>query len=328
MKVLAFGEVMMRLMVMGKKTLIQGNNLEYMFTGTGVNILGALGKMGHETRLLTKLSDDSIGESAKSQIMSLGIDTGCIPFERGYTGMYFLEEGFGLRSSKVTYSNRRESTFSQSGIEDYDIEKALEGVDLVHLCGISLAMNPRLREVVYALGRKAKERNIKVVFDFNYRPALWNSVEEAKGHYENILEVSDIVFATERDAAEILGMKKSGDEGLLTEMVRKYDLDFIGGTIRKKESLESQTLKGFVVDSEKTYYSKEYKFQVYDRIGGGDGFAAGLIHSYLSNHSHEKTAEFATVSGVLAHTNYGDTPISTVEDIEELLEGRFQEIKR
>ena len=318
----------MRLMVTNKKTLIQGSNLEYMFTGTGVNILGALDKMEHDTRLLTTLSKDSLGESAKSQIMSLGIDCSSILFKDGYTGMYFLEEGFGLRSSKVTYTNRRESVFSLSNISDYDIDKALEGVALIHFCGISLAINEGLREVVYTLAKKANKKGIKVVFDFNYRSTLWNSQEEAKVHYENILEYSDIVFATERDAKEILQMKSEEDENILHKMVKRYNLEFISGTIRTKESHENQSLKGFIISEDDSYYSKEYNFQVFDRIGGGDGFAAGILHSYLSGYSKEKSVEFATVSGVLAHTNYGDTPISKVEDIEDIVSGNFQDIKR
>lgn len=334
MRVAAFGEVMMRLMVTEKKTITQGNRMEYMFTGTGLNILGALIKMGHEGRLISKISHDSLGNAAMSAIMGLGIETRHIARGKGYSGMYFLEEGHGMRASKVTYSNRRESTFSRSQIGDYDIEGVLEGIDAIHMCGISLATCEELREVVYTLADRAKEKGIRVIFDFNYRPSIWEDTTDVKKHYERMLSYSDIVFATERDAKNLLGLTTDHDErqgeieDLLVRVAKAYDLELVAGTIREGSGVGEQRLQGFVVDQKKAVFSREYKLHILDRIGGGDGYAAGIIHGVLEKYEPERLVEYATVSGVLAHTNYGDTPLSTREDIEEILRGEYRDLKR
>lgn len=334
MRILAFGEVMMRLVVPRKMTIAQGNTLEYMYTGTGVNILGALIKMGHEGRLLSKVSSDSIGEGALAHLRGLSIDTDFITRGTGFTGMYFLEEGFGLRSSKVTYNDRKNSLFSTSSFSDYNINGALDSVDAIHICGISIAMNGNLRESLYKILDAAKSKGIKIVFDFNYRPSMWEEKVDAKKHYERMLSYSDVIFATEMDARYILGMdgqfkdREQEIEVLLKKVAQKYDLDLVAGTIRTRSSIEDQTLKGFVQTKTRVVFSKDYKLSVYDRIGGGDGYAAGIIHSYLEGYTLEKAVEYATISGVLAHTNYGDTPVSTSHDIEEILEGNVRELKR
>lgn len=87
--ILAFGEVMMRLEVLGNKRLFQTKTLEYSFSGTGVNILSGLGHFGHEVKLLSKLPANSLGEAAKAYINSLGIDTSNVIYGDNYLGMYF-----------------------------------------------------------------------------------------------------------------------------------------------------------------------------------------------------------------------------------------------
>ena len=337
MKVSAFGEVMMRCSVPNKKKLFQSNNLEYMFSGTGLNVVGQLRRFGLDTELITKLPENPLGEAAISSIQGLGIDTSKISKGGEFMGIYFLEEGFGKRSSVVTYTDRRGSSFCKSKLRDFDIDILLENVEMLHLCGISLAMNDNIREIMFSLAEKAKQKGILVVFDCNYREKLWKRrYEEAIPNYKRIIEYSDIVFASEKDISNIFGIKSEKEnaeiEEILTDLIPefalKYDLKLVAGTIRDNKTINDQRLKGFAYEKKKIYFSEFQDLEVYDRIGGGDAYTSGILYKYLKKAKLKEMVDFAVASAILGHTTYGDTPISTLSEIEEVLHGNFSEVKR
>lgn len=333
-KVLAFGEVMMRLMVPDYKKLSQSRNLEYIFTGTGVNILGALEKLGHKGSLLTKLPENALGESAKLYISGLGIDTSHISMGDNYLGIYFLEKGYGVRGSRVTYGDRLNSSFCKSQISDYDIDKALEGVGLIHFCGISLAVTKNVRETALNLMYRAKEKRIKIAFDCNYRVTLWDSYDEARELYKEVLAHTDIVFAGQLDATNLLGYTSYFTQteerlsDLFKQIIKDFNIECICGTLRESNDISRQKLKGYVITKDNSFFSKYYEFDIYDRIGTGDAFAAGIIHSLLEGYSFNETVEFSICSAVLAHTTYGDTPVCTLDEIICLKNGNMKELIR
>lgn len=332
-RVMAFGEVMMRFSIPDNKKLFQVRNLEYSFSGTGVNVLSGLAHFGHQGKLLSRLPKNMVGEAAKSFVSSLGIDTSFISWGGEYMGMYFLESGFGDRASKVTYTNRLESSFCTSSFIDYDIENALENIDLIHFCGISLGVTENVRNTIFKIAEKAKEKGVLIAFDCNFRSTLWKDYLEARPYYEKMLQLSDIVFLTERDGKSILGLsseKVSEEEerfDIFTQISKKYNLKFIAGTKREIISNNLHEIQGFIYSDNKIYYTEKRKFEVLDRIGGGDGFVSGILHGFLSGFSFEKTVEFGVASGILAHMTYGDSPISSVSDVENIL-GKTKDIIR
>jgi 2-dehydro-3-deoxygluconokinase len=333
-KVVAFGEVMMRLQVPNYKKLEQSRTLEYLFSGTGVNILSALSKYGHTTELMSKLPHTNLGDAAMSYIRSLGISTSYVLRGGEYMGIYFLENGFGVRGTHVTYTNRKESSFCQARKEEYEYDKLLEDVEAIHFCGISLAVTLNVRETVVTLAREAKKRNITVCFDCNYRPKLWDSYEQAKTLYEEMLALSDICLMTEKDAMHILGMKTKETERtkqleeLLPKVAEKYNIHTIAGTMRETISTNTQQLTGFIIRNGEVAYSRSHTFDVFDRIGGGDGYTSGIIHGHIMQWPQEKIVEFSIASAVLAHTTYGDSPVASLREVEALMNDAFQELER
>lgn len=330
MKILAFGEVMMRMMPSNYKKLEQVDRLEFLYTGTGVNILSGLYQMGHDVYLTTTLPNNNVGKAASSHIRKLGIKDDYIYYNGNHIGVYFLEQGFGNRASQVTYLNRLDSSFGQSSIKDYDFS-CLDGMDALHICGISLAMRDNVREIAFAFAKEAKKRNIKVIFDFNYRPSLWQGCNDnVKDIYAKMLELTDIVFAGYKDVTLLLG--KSVDNSLsyekqLEEMMsmlcKEYDIEVVFGTIRKDDSLQ-----GYMISNGKIVLSDVMSLKVLDRIGGGDGFASGAIDGYLTNMEFNYLINYATASGILAHTTYGDSPIMSKDEIIDFIENGNIDIKR
>lgn len=333
-KITAFGEVMMRLAAPSHLLLQQTNSLNVTYTGTGVNILSGLSKYGYHTSLITRLPMNSIGDAAIAHIRSLGIGTNDIHRGGKYIGIYFLEEGFDARPSKVTYSNRIESSFCTSHIADYNLDEIFKNTKIIHFCGITLAISAQTRKLALHVAETAKAHGITVVFDCNYRPKLWNyRYDEARTWYDRMLSYVDICLMTEKDAEYVLGMKtdetrlKDKRKDLLQRAAEKHNISLIAGTLRSGDS-ENETMQGFICHQSEMTYSRQYSFKVLDRIGAGDGFASGIIYGYDQQYSSEDIVEFATAAGVLAHTIYGDSPISTVDDVWALVHDRDKDIKR
>ncbi|HLR08755.1 MAG TPA: sugar kinase [Bacillota bacterium] len=335
MMIKAFGEVMMRLDVPGHLKLEQTRTLHVSYTGTGVNVLSALSRFGHQTSLITKLPDNSLGDAALAYIRSLGIGTQDVCRGGKYLGKYFLENGFSVRPAKVTYSNRQESSFCTASLHDYHLDDILKDTTLIHFCGITLAVSDDARHIALKMAEKAKQRGITVVFDCNYRPKLWeNQYAKAQPFYEAMLQLTDICFMTEKDAKLLLDIdtdktdRKEQMEDLLTQAAEKFAIHTIAGTIRKAES-KHQVIQGFIHHRTSFVYSREYVYETLDRIGAGDGFAGGIIHGFLHSLSMHDMIEFATASSVLAHTTYGDAPICSTEEVWTLVKnGTKTDIER
>jgi Sugar kinases, ribokinase family len=336
MKILALGEVMLRLMPPDYKQLSQVTTLEFLFSGTGLNILSGLHQMGDTSYLVTVLPNNNIGRAASCQIRALGINDTYIRYKSNHIGTYILEQGFGPRASTVTYLNRNESSFGISTLADFANLDCLKDMDALHLCGITLALNERTRETAFAFARKAKELGIPIIFDCNFRPTLWNDKDKSKikALYTEMLHLANIVFATEKDAELLLeftakNAKNTIDkrEKLLKQMQDTFDIEAIFGTIRSIKK-NKQYLQGFGVIKGTTTLSPTYLLEVYDRIGGGDAFAASCIHMYLQSEAIQTTVDFATASGVLGHTTYGDSPILSKTDILNFMEFGKQDVLR
>ncbi|MCD7034553.1 sugar kinase [Metabacillus sp. GX 13764] len=334
-KITAFGEVMMRLQVPGYELLTQAGTLQYTFSGTGVNVVSAMTKLGHEGFLATRLPDNPIGEAAFSFLQRLGISRQFISKGGKYIGLYFLENGFGQRASRVTYTNRLESSFNTAPSTAYDLDAITENTDVLHCCGIALAMTDGVRHTMKELARKVKAKGGLVCFDCNYRPSLWEEgYIGAKQHYEDMLSLADVVFMNEKDALHILGMETEAvsKEEQLQELIplaaERYRIAVIAGTHRGINPDNTHSLQGYLYKNAAFSFSEKISFSVYDRIGAGDAFASAILHGELSDFSPKKTVEFAAAAGMLACTIAGDTPMASEADILAAMQGMTGDIKR
>ncbi|NOU86836.1 sugar kinase [Paenibacillus sp. LMG 31460] len=322
-RIAAFGEVMMRLQVPGYELLSQASSLNYSFSGTGVNVSSALARLGHTGYLISRLPTNAVGDAAESYLRKLGISQSFIVRGGNYLGMYFLENGFGARPSRVTYSNRQESSFNTAPESTYNFADIAKNIDIVHFCGITLAMNDNVRRHMKDLARAVKAHGGTVVFDCNYRPGHWGEggYTKAKPHYEEMLQLADIVMMNEKDAMFTLGMHTDQIESqeqlmeLIPAVARQYQISVIAGTHRNINGDNTHSLRGFIYKDQSFTFSKMLTFSIYDRIGAGDAYTSGIVHGEIQGFSPEKTVGFAAAAGMLAHTIVGDTPMSSESDI-------------
>ncbi|WP_068618728.1 sugar kinase [Paenibacillus tuaregi] len=322
-RISAFGEVMMRLQVPGYESLVQAHTLNFTFSGTGVNIVSALSKFGHKGYLVSTLPSNPVGEAALAYLRKLGISTDYISRNGKYVGMYFLENGFGARPGRVTYTDRLASSFNTAAADNYNFKEIAGNMDMAHFCGITLAMNDAVRSQMKAFASEMKAAGRTVVFDCNYRPSLWgdNGYTAARPHYEDMLRMADIVMMNEKDAILILGMETEQTDRmaqlqhLIPLVAQQYGIRTIAGTHRVVNSDNTHSLLGYIYSEEQFEFSRLLTFSVYDRIGAGDAFASGIIHGEAQGLPAKHTVEFAARAAMLAHTVAGDTPTSTEAEI-------------
>lgn len=334
MRVAGFGEIMLRLATNKGAMVSNTNNYNANYGGGEANVLISLSKFGIDTEMITKVSNNDIGEGIISYLNSHKVSTKHVLRSDDRTGIYFLEVGSGNRASKVIY-DRANSAFSNMKVTDLDIEKALEGIDLFHFSGITLALSEEIRKLTMDILKYCKRNNIMVSYDSNYRAKLW-TLEEARKATLDILPYVNILSAGILDAENILKMSCEYEckHEKLNYYYNKINNDYpnikhIFSSTRIVQSVSVNTLQCNYYTDCKLYTSKEYVIDdILDRVGGGDALTAGILYSILNNKEAEYIAEFATASSVLKHSIYGDANLVNVEDVEKLMKNGAGKIDR
>ncbi|WP_405152617.1 sugar kinase [Paenibacillus sp. FSL K6-0108] len=335
-RIAAFGEVMMRLQVPGYETLVQSSRLDYSFSGSGVNVTAALAGYGHTGALITTLPETPVGEAAIAYLRKLGVDTSLISRGGKQLGMYFLEKGFGARPGRVTYTDRLGSSFNTAEAGNYDMKALASLIDVLHLCGITLAMNENVRKQMKRLASEVKSAGGKVVFDCNYRPALWGTdgYAKARPHYEELLELADLVLMNEKDAQYILGIGTREYDRItqlkqaIPEVVKRFGIGTVAGTHREINVDHTHSLTGYIYHQGTFLFSRKLTFPVYDRIGAGDAFASAVIHGELQRYPQQQTVNMAAAAAMLAHTTQGDTALFTEGEVLRALSDHALDVER
>lgn len=332
-KIITFGEIMLRLSTPNCETINQTHSFMVNYGGGEANVAVALSHMGHSTYFMSKLPPNQLGDGAITHLKSNGVDTRYVVRGSTTIGIYFVETGFGGRPSKVLY-NRKHSAITRIQEDEFDWEEIFSGATWFHLSGITLALGERVREVALRACKEAKAHGVKVSFDFNYRAKLW-TVEEARPVYKEFMNYVDIVFASFYDANtileiplddgfdmnETLGAKR---RNVFPKMIKKYNLNYIFGTDRVVYTATDNSLAGyyFWLNGEELSWelTEPIRFNILDRIGGGDAFASGVIHGLLKNFDDPKYAvRYGLSTSVLKHTIQGDVSTFSCEEIEAFM---------
>ncbi|WP_165868624.1 sugar kinase [Natranaerovirga hydrolytica] len=320
--VVTMGEIMLRLSPPLHHKIEQTNDFSATYGGGEANVAVALSYLGHKTTFISKLPDNQLGDGAIKHLRGYGVNTEFIVRDGEDIGIYFLENGFGTRPSQVIY-NRRHSAITKIKKEEFDFDKIFSQAKWFHLSGITLALGEEIKEVALYAAQKAKEHNVKVSFDFNYRAKLWTK-DEAKKAMQKVLPLVDICFASYFDANTLLEIEPSksyeNDEekqnDVFYQMIKKYNLSYVFGTKRELFSANENSLSSYVYTKDSKYTTEAKRFNIFDRVGGGDAFVSGAIHKLLGNcKDFQKANEFGLACSILKHTIPGDASILKEKDI-------------
>lgn len=331
MKVVTFGEIMLRLASPGNYRHFQQPLFEATFGGGEANVAVSLSNYGIDTRFVTKVPEHSIGQAAINSLRSLGVDTSCIVRGGERLGIYYLEKGASQRASDVIY-DRKYSSIAMSCRTDFDWEKIFDGVELFHFTGITPAMGGELLEICKDACIEASKRNIIITCDLNYRKKMWSS-EEANKAMAELSQYIDVCIANEEDSDKVFGIKAEHtdvDQGSLDhesyievarKLVEKFKFKKVAITLRESTSADDNKWAAMYYVQDKAYFSKEYDLHIVDRVGGGDSFAAGLIYGLLKEYEPQKTIDFAVAASALKHTIEGDFNRVSIHEVEHLMYG-------
>ena len=207
-KILGFGEIMLRLTPPNNQKILQSNSFEAVYSGGEANVIASLAMFGHDTKFVTKIPNNHLGEKVLSKFRGYNVDISDVVTGEGRLGIYFSEIGHGLRSTEVIY-DRKYSAISMADKSEFDIDKILENVGFVHMSGITPALSKSLREFTIDFIKACKEKEIVVSYDSNFRAKLW-SLEEAREVLEEVMPLIDIAFLGHLDMINILKFEDRG----------------------------------------------------------------------------------------------------------------------
>lgn len=301
-KIVAFGEIMLRLTPASKQLIPQVSSFNACYGGSESNVLVGLASLGDETEFITALPKNSLGYAATKHLRSYGVNTQNIIYTDDRLGTYYLEEGVAERSANVIY-DRKNSAVSSLKVDCFDFDKIFENCSIFHISGISFAISKTAQELCFQLIREAKKREITVSFDFNYRKKLW-TIEEASKIYKKIIPLVDIVFACTQDLVEFLGVRTHDFFNIYpcsTLFIRERDI--ISPERNGIRAIGYHKLNGEII---KTELQKE-EFNIYERIGSGDAFDAGILHILNKDLDNvEEAIRYGMSCLVLKHSLAGD----------------------
>jgi 2-dehydro-3-deoxygluconokinase len=315
-RVVTFGEIMLRLTPPLYHRIEQTNEFHVNYGGGEANVAVALENLGLDVTFVTKLPNNQLGDGAIKYLRSQGVNCDYIVKNGDNIGIYFLENGFGGRPSRVLY-NRKHSAFTEISPDELDFDAIFNDIKWFHVSGVTLALSESVRETTLQALKKAKEYGVTVSFDFNYRSKLW-TIEEAREAIKKIIPYVDVCFASLYDLTTILEFKTDSKDraSIMQEFAKAYDIDYIFGTDREVITATENILSAYVYMPEQSLLTKEYKVNIFDRVGGGDAFASGVIYGLLKDYqNYEFAVEFGLACSVLKHTIFGDSSILKVNEI-------------
>ncbi len=331
MKVVTFGEIMLRLAPQGYLRFLQEPCFQATFGGGEANVAVSLAAFGVDAEFVTKLPCNDIADAAVAELRRQGVDTSDIVRGGKRIGIYYLEKGASVRPSKVVY-DREHSAISEATEDDFCWESILEGADWFHFTGITPALSENAAKITYNAVRCAKAKGLKVSCDLNYRKKLWTK-EKAREVMGGLMPYVDVLIANEADADDVFGIKpdggdvengklvRDGYENVAKQLIEKFSLDAVAITLRESISANDNNWGAMLYRNSTAHFSRTYPLRIVDRVGGGDSFGAGLIYALLSGKNDAEAVEFAVAASALKHTVEGDFNRVCVSEVEQLMNG-------
>lgn len=332
MKILTFGEIMLRLQPFGYKRFMQAEAYEAVYGGGEANVAVSLAQLGADAAFITRLPENAIADKCVKELRGWGVDTSRILRGGGRMGIYFCEKGAGVRASNVIY-DRAHSAISEITPQDIDCSRLLGGAGWLHFTGITPALGENVAAATLKMVKAAKERGMIVSCDLNYRAKLW-SREQAGKVMRELLKYVDVLISNEEDCKDVLGLTAEGSDitggHLSAEAYGKLggrvmamfpNIKYAAFTLRESISASQNNWSAVLVTDKKVYRSKKYHLDIVDRVGGGDSFGAGLIYALSSGEDGQYAVDFAVAASAIKHTVEGDFNVLSAGEVKKLMGG-------
>ena len=349
----SLGEVMLRLDP-GDDRISTTRHFRAWEGGGEYNVARGLRRcFGMDTAIVTALADNPIGRLVEDLMLQGGVSqkyVRWVPYDGvGRTvrnGLNFTERGFGLRPA-VGCSDRGHTAVSQLKPGEIDWEQifAKDGTRWFHTGGIFAALSETTPLVAQEAMEAAKRAGSVISYDLNYRASLWKSIGgkvKAQEVNRKLAPLVDVMIGNEEDFTAALGFSVSGlDEQhsklesdnfrkMIASVVKEYpSMAVIATTLRHAKTATVNDWGALCYCDGKSYEAPQRKdLEIYDRVGGGDSFASGLIYGFLSGKDPQWSVECGAAHGALAMTTPGDTTMATLAEVLQAMTARTARIER
>ena len=348
----SLGEVMLRFDP-GDRRIPTTRSFEVSEGGGEYNVARGLKRcFGLETAIVTAIADNPVGRLLQDLLYQGGVDPSFVRWVDydgvGRTvrnGLNFTERGFGVRAA-VGCSDRGHTAVSQlkPGDIDWDEIFGKHGARWFHTGGIFCALSESTPNVAIEAVKAARKHGTVVSYDLNYRDSLWKSIGGKKRAQEVnrlLAPFVDVMLGNEEDFSAALGFRVSGlDEHIskietesfkkmIESVVKEFPFQVVATTLRNAKTATVNDW-GAILYSDGSFYEAKYRenLEIFDRVGGGDSFASGLIYGFLTGQGPQLAVEFGAAHGALAMTTPGDTTMATLKEVTQLIRGAGARIAR
>ena len=350
---LSLGEVMLRLDP-GENRIYTTRHFQVWEGGGEYNVARGLRRcFGLRTAIATALADNPVGRLVEDLILQGGVDPSLIkwvPYDgvgrQVRNGLNFTERGFGVRAA-AGCSDRGLTAVSQLNPGDFDwssIFGSENGTKWFHTGGIFAALSASTAQVAADAMDAARRHGSPVSYDLNFRDSLWKSIGgKAKAQEVNreLVRKVDLLLGNEEDFSAMLGVQLKGVsddfaelpiaayEEMLREVAALYpNLKLIASTLRTAPTASRNAWGAIALCEDKIVLVPQRDIDIFDRVGGGDSFASGLIYGLLANKPIDWALRCGVAHGALAMTTPGDTSTATLAEVERLIKGGSARIAR
>ena len=337
-RIITFGEVMLRLKTPGQERFLQSPAFEATFGGGEANVAVSLAYFGLDVAYVTVLPKNPIADACITDLRSKGVDTSFIIRDGERIGIYFLETGANQRPSRVIY-DRANSAIATTDPTSLDWDHIFEDASWFHITGITPAISPSAAALSLQAVQAAKQKDLTVSCDYNYRKKLWQYGKQAPQVMAELVRYVDVGIANEEDCQRSLGISipegnwrhevESGelDHGRYQALCEKVldtfpNLKYQAITLRESLSADRNGWSACLHNRQEFFLSDHYEISdIVDRVGGGDAFAAGLIFGLSTGMDDESALNFAVAASCLKHSIPGDMNLVSVDEVKQLMEG-------
>ncbi|HWW17452.1 MAG TPA: sugar kinase [Candidatus Saccharimonadales bacterium] len=348
----SLGEVMVRFDP-GEKRIATTRSFDVCEGGGEYNVARGLKRcFGLDTVVVTAFADDPVGRLLQDLVYQGGVDPSQIRWvehdgvgRAARNGLNFTERGFGVRAALGSY-DRGHTAVSQlkKGDVDWDQIFGKHGARWFHTGGIFCALSSTTPDVAVEAMQSAKRHGVIVSYDLNYRASLWKSLGGKKQAQEVNRRVAphvDVMLGNEEDFSAALGYEVPGmDEHLsafeadsfkqmIAKVVKDYPFQVVATTLRKAKTATRNDWGAICYYDGRFYQAKNREnLEIFDRVGGGDSFASGLVYGFLAGQDPQWSVECGAAHGALAMTTPGDTSMVTLQEVVQVMKGVGARIAR
>jgi 2-dehydro-3-deoxygluconokinase len=349
----SLGEVMLRLDP-GDGRVATARKFDAWEGGGEYNVARGLRRcFGLRTAHVTALADNPVGRLIEDFMMQGGVDLSHLKWvdydgvgRAVRNGLNFTERGFGVRAA-LGCSDRGHTAVSQMkpGQIDWNQIFGTEGARWFHTGGIFAALSETTPQVAREAMETARKHGVTVSYDLNYRDSLWKSI----GGKQRALEVNrelapfiDVMLGNEEDFTSALGFEVEGVDEHLSDLdtssfrrmietvVAQYpNLQVVATTLRNAKTATVNDWSAICYCAGNFYQAPRIaNLEIFDRVGGGDSFASGLIYGFLTGKGPQWAVECGCAHGALAMTTPGDTSMATLPEVLRVMKGGTARVQR